>query len=136
MKEKNYGSPWLLLELLCIHCKFIKSFDETLPPSSNKQSNSLWLFRYPKPCQLVQLLFAGKLAYRLKNEGAKVRLCIILSECCFGLDFDLQLKVCWSTGPAGISLLWILRACIVMSLGSQWVPFNYSDKYHKQWLDQ
>ncbi|KAG5037040.1 hypothetical protein JHK82_017814 [Glycine max] len=28
--------------------------------------------RYPKPCQLDQLLFAGKLAYRLKNEGAKI----------------------------------------------------------------
>ncbi|KAG5068424.1 hypothetical protein JHK85_000801 [Glycine max] len=31
-----------------------------------------WQFRYPKPCKLYQLLFAGKLAYRLKNEGAKI----------------------------------------------------------------
>ena len=55
-----------------------------------------WQFRYPKPCKLYQLLFAGKLAYRLKNEGAKVRLHYL--SVAMVHDFDLHLKVCWSTG--------------------------------------
>ena len=50
-----------------------------------------WQFRYPKPCKLYQLLFAGKLAYRLKNEGAKVRL--HYSSVTLVHDLDLQLFV-------------------------------------------
>lgn len=50
-----------------------------------------WQFRYPKPCKLYQLLFAGKLAYRLKNEGAKVRLYYLSVTLVH--DLDLQLFV-------------------------------------------
>lgn len=101
-KEKKYRSPKLLL-VLYIDYKFL-NFGGTLLPSSNKQWNCFWQFRYPKPCQLDQLLFAGKLAYRLKNEGAKVRLYYLSVTLVH--DLDLQLFVGQQEVPFSWSFNW------------------------------
>ena len=50
-KEKKYRSPKLLL-VLYIDYKFL-NFGGTLLPSSNKQWNCFWQFRYPKHANLI-----------------------------------------------------------------------------------